>query len=88
MILEYGLWDQFRTDYGKEWNLMLYINESLSHMRNDPSRPPHLQTSSKQVTVCIIPIVLVEVLCKCLLLHLYVLYPIEPYCRAYVGRSE
>lgn len=49
MTLQYGLWDQIRTDQGKEWNLMLFVNEKLSHLRNDCSKPPHLQSSSKQV---------------------------------------
>lgn len=49
MVLHYGMWDQIRTDQGKEWNLMLFVNDSLSHLRNDCSRPPHLQSSSKQV---------------------------------------
>jgi len=49
MVLQYRMWDQIRTDQGKEWNLMLFVNESLSHIRNDHSRPPHLQSSSKQV---------------------------------------
>lgn len=49
MVLEYGLWDQIRTDQGKEWNLLLFINEHLSNMRTDCTRPPHLQSSSKQV---------------------------------------
>lgn len=45
MVLQFGMWDQIRADQGKEWNLLLYINQSLSHLRNDPSRPPHLQSS-------------------------------------------
>ena len=47
--MRYGLWDQIRTDQGKEWNLLLFVNESLAHLRNDCSKPPHLQSSSKQV---------------------------------------
>ena len=49
MVLQYGLWDQVRTDQGKEWNLSLFINDSLSHLRNDCSKPPHLQSTSKQL---------------------------------------
>ena len=51
MVMTYGLWDQIRVDQGKEWMLLLFINEHLSHLRNDCSRPPHLQSSSKQVAM-------------------------------------
>lgn len=56
MMLQFGMWDQIRADQGKEWNLLLYINQSLSHLRNDPSRPPHLQSSSKLVcgSLCLV----------------------------------
>ena len=48
VVMQYGLWDQIRTDQGKEWNLLLFINELLSPMRTDCTKPPHLQSSSKQ----------------------------------------
>lgn len=51
MVMTYGLWDQILVDQGKEWMLLLFINEHLSHLRNDCSRPPHLQSSSKQVAM-------------------------------------
>lgn len=47
--MEYGLWDQIRVDHGKEWCLMLYINGTLSHLRGNTSKLPHLQTSSTKV---------------------------------------
>jgi len=34
MVLQYELWDQIRTDHGKEWKLFLFVNDSLSHLRN------------------------------------------------------
>ena len=27
IVMEYGLWDQIRIDQGKEWILMLFIQE-------------------------------------------------------------
>jgi len=47
--MEYGLWDQLRVDQGKEWVLMLYVQERLANLRYNTSRPPHLQSTSKQV---------------------------------------
>ena len=46
---EYGMWDQLRVDQGKEWTLMLYVQEQLSNYRRNITRAPHLQSSSKQV---------------------------------------
>ena len=33
MLIQYGLWDQVRVDHGKEWQLMLFVQEKLSHLR-------------------------------------------------------
>lgn len=52
--MQYGLWDQIRVDQGKEWVLTLYIQECLAHMRRNTTRPPHLQSTSKQVILMII----------------------------------
>lgn len=52
MVLHYGMWDQIRTDQGKEWNLMLFVNDSLSHLRNDCSRPP---TCNPRLNRCYTP---------------------------------
>lgn len=49
MTFEYGIWDTIRVDKGREWFLMLFIQEKLSQYRNDVNRAPYLQTSSKQV---------------------------------------
>ena len=49
IVLQYGLCDQIRVDQGREWILMLYIQETLAHLRYNTSRPPHLQSTSKQV---------------------------------------
>ena len=34
---------------GTEWNLMLFVNERFSHLRNSTNKPSHLATSSKKV---------------------------------------
>ena len=39
----------FHSRSAKEWYLMLYINETLSHLRGNTSKAPHTQTSSKKV---------------------------------------
>lgn len=52
MILEYGLWDQVRVDQGKEWYLMLFVQEALASHRTNIHRPPHLQSSSTKVSQC------------------------------------
>ena len=51
ILVQYGVWDQVRVDQGKEWTLMLFIQEKLAHLRRNLSRAPHLQTTSKQVPV-------------------------------------
>jgi len=54
LLVQYGLWDQIRVDQGKEWVLMLYIQETLSHLRRNTDRAPHLQSTSKQVHICLL----------------------------------
>lgn len=41
------MWDQLRVDHGREWYLMLFVQEQLAHLRRNTNRAPHLQTSSK-----------------------------------------
>ena len=48
MTLTYGLWDQVRVDHGKEFHLMLYVQEVLAQFRTN-TRAPHLQSTSRQV---------------------------------------
>lgn len=43
------MWDQIRVDHGKEFILMLFIQEHLAEYRRNPSASPHLQTTSTQV---------------------------------------
>lgn len=49
IIEQYGLWDTLRVDHGKEWTLMLFVQEQIAHLRGNCGRAPHLQTTSKQV---------------------------------------
>lgn len=49
VLLQYGIWDQIRVDQGKEWVLMLFVQEQLAHFRRNTGRNPHVQTTSKQV---------------------------------------
>ena len=49
VLLQYGMWDQIRVDQGKEWVLMLFVQEQLAHFRRNTGRNPHIQTTSKQV---------------------------------------
>ena len=48
-ICQYGMWDQLRVDQGKEWYLMLYMQEYLTEHRRNPHASPYLQTTSTQV---------------------------------------
>ena len=43
-------------DFGREWYLMLYIQEKLASMRYNTSRAPHLQSLSK--LVCVVAVAL------------------------------
>ena len=54
LVLEFGLWDQIRVDHGKEWILTLFVQELLAPLRTDPSRAPHVQTTSKQASFIVI----------------------------------
>ena len=45
IVLSYGLWDQIHVDQGKEWVLMLYVQETLEHLRFNTSTYKAHQTS-------------------------------------------
>ncbi|KAI7793865.1 uncharacterized protein LOC130545384 [Triplophysa rosa] len=45
-VIHYGMWDQLRVDYGKEFYLCLYMQERLSEYRYNQQREPYLQTQS------------------------------------------
>ena len=47
--MKYGVFDRIIVDKGQEWNLLLFINESLKSFRHDASKAPHVKVSSKKV---------------------------------------
>lgn len=49
VVTTYGLWDQIRVDKGREWYLLLFINEMMATYRYNTRKSPHLQTSSTKV---------------------------------------
>ena len=50
IVIEHGPWDQLRVDHGREWFLILSIQQSLAHLRNDTTKSPYyIQTTSKEV---------------------------------------
>ncbi|KAK3738875.1 hypothetical protein QZH41_014659 [Actinostola sp. cb2023] len=46
VLLEYGLWDQVRVDCGKEFYLILFVQEALAPQRCNTLRKAYLQTPS------------------------------------------
>ena len=50
IVNNYGMWDQICVDMGREWYLMLAVQQSLEQFRNDTSKRAYVQTSSKQVS--------------------------------------
>ena len=49
IISQYGLWDQLRVDHGREWYLILAVQQKLATLRVNQSRPSYLQTTSTMV---------------------------------------
>ncbi|XP_020911488.1 uncharacterized protein LOC110249211, partial [Exaiptasia diaphana] len=47
-VLTHGIWDQIRVDMGKEFYLMLFVQDLLSQYRRNTNRLPYIQTTSKQ----------------------------------------
>ena len=45
------MWDQIRVDYGREWFLMLSVQQALAGLRNNVAKTPYIQTSSKKVSI-------------------------------------
>ncbi|XP_068747843.1 uncharacterized protein [Montipora capricornis] len=48
VVLTYGMWDQLRVDMGREFCLMLFIQDVLKEHRRNPSRLPYIQSTSKE----------------------------------------
>ena len=49
IVLQHGLWDQVHVDCGREFALLLYVQDWLSSFRTNTQRAPYVQTQSKQV---------------------------------------
>ena len=45
-LCRYGIWDQIRMDHGREFNLVICVQQLLSVYRNDESRESYKQTRS------------------------------------------
>lgn len=43
-----GIFDQLRVDMGKEWVLILFVQELLKRQRQDQNRAAHVKTTSKK----------------------------------------
>ena len=50
-MIRYGVWDQVRTDHGKEFYLVLFIQDMIKKHRYNTSRQPFIQTQSKQASI-------------------------------------
>lgn len=51
IITTYGLWDQVRVDHGREFCLVLHVQELLAHLRTNCDREPFRQTQSTRVSL-------------------------------------
>ena len=45
-ILKYGIWDQVRMDHGREFCLVIFVQQVIAYLRADVRRPPFKQTTS------------------------------------------
>ncbi|XP_062504950.1 uncharacterized protein LOC134181698 [Corticium candelabrum] len=48
ILQQFGLWDQIRVDHGREFYLLLYVQEHLSYLRRNQMRAPHVQSMSRE----------------------------------------
>ena len=48
-VITHGLWDQLRVDHGREFYLMLYIQEHLRCNYGSPDIHPYVQSPSTEV---------------------------------------
>lgn len=51
MLQEFGIWDQLRIDMGREWSLIVFIQELLSVHRTNTSITPYASSTSKIVYI-------------------------------------
>lgn len=50
IVIEYGMWDQIRVDQGREFYLMLFVQDQWKMHRRNTDRLPFMQTTSKEVS--------------------------------------
>ena len=50
IVLHYGLWDQIRVDFGREFSLMLSIQQRLAHLRHDCCKEAYVQSPPNKVS--------------------------------------
>jgi len=55
-VTTHGLWDQLRVDHGREFYLMLYIQEKLRCNYGPPDIHPYVQSPSTEVGTSIRPL--------------------------------
>ena len=51
ILQQFGLWDQIRVNHGREFYLLLYVQEHLSYLsiRRNQMKAPHVQSMSREV---------------------------------------
>lgn len=54
-VEEYGLWDQLRVDHGREFYLLLFVQEKIRRQFGSSEVVPYMQTRSTEVNckICI-----------------------------------
>ncbi len=50
VLLKFGIWDQIRVDHGREFFLMLKIQEDLQNLRFNLNRDCYVQSTSRMVS--------------------------------------
>lgn len=50
-VEEYGLWDQLRVDHGREFYLLLFVQEKIRRRFGSSGVLPYIQTRSTEVTL-------------------------------------
>lgn len=76
---KFGLWDCLRVDYGTEWFLMLTAQDMLRHHRNDRSKLPYVQTTSKRVQAAINRGLTLSTLCSLVIVYYSLLQTVMCY---------
>ena len=66
ILQQFGLWDQIRVDHGREFYLLLYVQEHLSYLSRNQMRAPHVQSMSREVPMycTLMHVILVLTVCN------------------------